>query len=176
MQGQLGESLLRGEPKVSITLVSSLSNFCAGRDNSSENHESFVPAGKLRSIASAVLVGIGYYVGTRIGFALTPKGQPNSTFWPPNAILLAAFLLAPRRSWWTFVLAILPVHLLAQLQIGVPVSTALGWFITNTGEALIGGFFITRLISRNKLFNSLRGVIVFIVFGVFDCPISHIIP
>ena len=37
-----------------------------------------------------LLADIGYYLGRRIGFALTPRGQSNSTFWPPNAILLAA--------------------------------------------------------------------------------------
>src|SRR5438034_10441822 len=72
----------------------------------------------LSAFGPPVLVGMGYYLGTRIGFAWTPPGQPNSTFWPPNAILLACLLLA-----------LLPAHMLAQLQTGVPLSTAVGWFI-----------------------------------------------
>ena len=72
------------------------------------------------TVSAALLVGISYYVGTRVGFAWTPSGQPNSTFWPPNAILLAALLLTPRRAWWTLLLAVLPAHMFAQLQTGVP--------------------------------------------------------
>lgn len=117
-------------------------------------------------------MGVSYYLGTRIGFALTPVGQPNSTFWPPNAILLATFLLAPPRTWWTFLLAALPAHLLAHLQTGIPLSTAVGWFITNTAEALVGAFCITRLTEKENLFHSVRGVFIFLAFGVFIAPLT----
>src|SRR5215472_13348132 len=144
---------------VARALVSSLSKSSDGRHHASEHPESSSAAKQvLQIIRSAVLVGIAYYIGTRIGFALTPPGQPNSTFWPPNAILLAAFLLAPRRRWWTFLLAVLPAHLLAQLQIGVPLATAAARFITNTSEALIGAFCITQLAPKNRVFESVRGV------------------
>jgi signal transduction histidine kinase len=119
-----------------------------------------------------MVVGIGYYIGTRIGFAFTPNGQPNSTFWPPNAILLAALLLAPRRIWWMLLLAVLPAHLVAQLRSGVPVWTAFGWFITNTMEALIGAFFIIRLAPKKRLFDSVRGILIFLVFGVLLAPLA----
>jgi signal transduction histidine kinase len=103
---------------------------------------------------------------------MTPVGQPNSTFWPPNAILLAAFLLAPRRIWWAFLVAVLPVHMLAQLRIGIPLWTAVGWFMTNTSEALIGAFCITRFTDRKTLFDNIRGVIAFVVFGVLIAPLA----
>jgi len=157
---------------VTNTLVSALSKSNAGRDNASGRRESSVPAAQfLHTVGSAVMVGIAYYLGTRIGFALTPPGQPNSTFWPPNAILLAAFLLAPRGMWWTFLLAVLPAHLLAQLQIGVPLATAAAWFITNTSEALIGALCITQLAPKNRVFESVRGVFLFVVFGVLFAPL-----
>ncbi|HKO63343.1 MAG TPA: hypothetical protein VJV03_19420, partial [Pyrinomonadaceae bacterium] len=38
---------------------------------------------------AALLVGISYYVGAKIGFALTFEPHPVSTLWPPNSILLA---------------------------------------------------------------------------------------
>ncbi len=116
----------------------------------------------LRAFGPPVLLGISYYLGTRIGFALTPPGQPNSTFWPPNAILLACLLLAPRRRWWTFLLALLPAHMLAQLQTGVPILTAGGWFISNTTEAWLGAFCITRFVDPRKTFDSVRGVLTLV--------------
>src|ERR1700751_15823 len=124
----------------------------------------------VENMQPAVIVGLGYYLGTRVGFALTPNGQPNSVFWPPNAILLAALLLAPRRTWWILVLAIFPAHMFAQLQVGVPVWTAAAWFITNTSEALIGAFFIARFVPPKKVFDSVRGVFIFVIFGVLIAP------
>jgi integral membrane sensor domain MASE1 len=85
---------------VSSALPAWLSRIAATHVNSPETRDSSVFANQtLRTIGFAVLVGLSYYVGTRIGFGLTPHGQPNSTFWPPNAILLAAFLPFPRRIW-----------------------------------------------------------------------------
>jgi signal transduction histidine kinase len=103
---------------------------------------------------------------------MTPNGQPNSTFWPANAILLAAFLLVPRHAWWKLVLAVLPAHLLGQLQSGVPVWTALGWFITNSAEGLIGALCITKFTRQESRFNTVRGVFVFIFFGVLVAPLA----
>ena len=119
----------------------------------------------------ALLVGVSYYVGTRIGFVLTPSSSPTATFWPPNAILLAALLLAPTRMWWAFLLAVLPAHLLAQTQVGVQTWTAFGWFISNTSEALIGAWCITRFAKGRSVVDSVRGVVLFFVFGVLLAPL-----
>ena len=114
----------------------------------------------------ALLVAISYYVGAQIGFSLTPAHSPIETFWPPNAILLAAFLLAPPRMWWTFLLAVLPVHLLIHLRIGVPLSPTLGWFFWNGCQSLIAATCILYFNNGKRLFDSVRGVSVFLVFGV----------
>jgi signal transduction histidine kinase len=153
--------------------LSSLSITSTARFKTSENNESSAPVNRILPTARvALLVGISYYVGTRIGFAWTPTGQPNSTFWPPNAVLLAALLLTPRKAWWAVFLAVLPVHMFAQLETGVPVWTALGWFITNSGEALIGAYCITRFTDSTKRLDSVRGVLIFIAFGVLFAPLA----
>lgn len=125
-----------------------------------------------RTVSTMLLVATGYYIGTRIGFVFTPRNQPNSTFWPANAILLAALLLAPRRMWWALLLAVFPIHMLAQLQNGVPAWTAVGWFITNISEALIGAYCIRRVGPTKALFDTVRGVIVFVLFGVLIAPLA----
>src|SRR5438309_10595397 len=83
-----------------------------------------------RQALIALFVAAGYYLGTRVGLSLTPHEIPIATFWPPNAVLLAAFLLAPYRMWWVFLLAVFPAHLLIQLSAGIPLATACGWFIS----------------------------------------------
>ncbi len=141
--------------------------------NTADACESSVAArGTVSLVGAALLVGISYYAGTRIGFAWTPRGHPNSAFWPPNAILLAALLLAPRKAWWTFFLAVFPAHMFAQLQVGVPVWTAAGWFITNSIEAFIGAYCITKFSDSERRLDSVRGVFVFVVFGVLVAPLT----
>ena len=128
--------------------------------------EAPVVAPTLPSAALGLLVALGYYAGSQIGFFLTPTGTPISTFWPPNAILLAAFLLTSPRTWWVLVLAVLPAHLLVQLRTGIPLISALVWFVGNTGEALLGAVCV-RIFKKDKpLFESANGVIVFLAFGV----------
>jgi signal transduction histidine kinase len=113
-----------------------------------------------------LLVALGYYGGSQVGFFLTPDGSPISAFWPPNAILLAALLLTSRRIWWVLILAVLPAHLFIQLGAGVPLLSALAWFVGNTGEALLGAVCTRAFTKNNSLFGSTRGVIVFLSWGV----------
>jgi signal transduction histidine kinase len=124
-----------------------------------------------QSLAIAALVAVGYYVGTIVGFWLTPSSQPISTFWPPNAILLAALLLIPRRTWWIILLAVLCAHLLAQLRSGVPLPTAVGWFIGNTAEAVVGALCISHFTDPRRVFESVRGVLFFAIFGAIVAPL-----
>lgn len=128
--------------------------------------ETSVAGSTFHSAVLGLLVALGYYAGSQIGFLLTPVGTPISTFWPPNAVLLAAFLLTPSRIWWVLILAVFPAHLLVQLGTGIPLISALAWFVGNTGEALLGALCV-RIFKRDKsLFESSHGVIVFLAFGV----------
>src|SRR5262245_51976630 len=71
------------------------------------------------------LVGMAYYMGAKLGFALTFHPYPVSVLWPPNSILLAALLLIPRRDWWRVLAVVLPFHWFVQTQSSVPASMIL---------------------------------------------------
>jgi PAS domain S-box-containing protein len=118
----------------------------------------------------ALGVALAYYVGARIGFALTPAPLPVSTLWPPNAILLAALLLAPVRWWPGILLAAFPAHLAVELGSGVPLSMVLSWFVSNSAEALIGAAGVRRFSDRPIQFDSFRQVGVFVVFAAILAP------
>jgi signal transduction histidine kinase len=127
--------------------------------------------GILRPIFIALLTAAAYYGGAELGFALTPLHNAISGFWPPNAILLAALLLAPYRMWWILILAVFPIHLLVQGANGVPLATAVGWFIGNVSEALVGAASMRYFHKARTWFESVRGVVVFLVFGVVMAPL-----
>jgi signal transduction histidine kinase len=119
----------------------------------------------------ALLVAAAYYLGAKLGFAFTFQPHPISTLWLPNALLLVALLLTPVSSWWVLLAAALPAHLAAELQSGVPPAMVLGWFASNSAEALIGAVFIRRFCSAPLRFDSFRDVGVFLLFGAFLAPL-----
>lgn len=111
----------------------------------------YAPA--LRRVCAALVVASAYYIGAQIGFGLTFKPHPVSTLWPPNAILFAALLLSPVRSWWFLLLAAFPAHILVQLNAHIPVSMILSWFVSNCSEALIGATALRYLIKSELRFD-----------------------
>jgi two-component system, LuxR family, sensor kinase FixL len=122
-----------------------------------------------------LLIGLwvfaGYYIGCKIGFALTFQPHPVSVLWPPNSILVAALLLTPPRVWWFVLLAAFPAHLAAQFQSHVPPLMILCWFVSNSCEAVIGAG-LTRYLAGGPIhFRSLRNVGIFCLCVVFVGPL-----
>lgn len=124
-----------------------------------------------RTLVVALLVTAGYYFTAKIGFAFALQPGSVSTLWMPNAILLAAFLLLPQRSWWVVLLAAVPAHFAAELQSGVPTAMVASWFVSNSAQALIGTVCITRLVEGRLRFDSFRGLTIFLLCGAFLAPL-----
>ena len=122
------------------------------------------------SIGAALIIAIGYYLGAKLGFALTLTPVPVSTLWPPNAILLAGLVLTSLRSWPIVLLAVLAAHLAAQFQSGVPTGMVLCWYVSNCLEALLGAAAFRRLRESTPIFDTFRGTALFLVFIGFAAP------
>jgi PAS domain S-box-containing protein len=119
-------------------------------------------------VASAVLLtALGYWVGAKLGVALTPFPQPVASLWPPNAVLLAALLIVPPRYWAVILLGVLPVHLAAELAGGVPLPMVLGWFVSNASEAVLGAWLVRRFNGPTPRLDSVRALAVFTVCASF---------
>lgn len=121
-------------------------------------------------VLASLLVGVGYYLGVKIGFALTFHPHPIAVLWPPNAILLAALLVTPMRWWGWLLAAALSAHLVAQLQANVPAAMVMCWFVSNASEALIGAYCVRRFTQGAPGLGSVRNVAVFMLFAVFFAP------
>jgi integral membrane sensor domain MASE1/PAS domain-containing protein len=128
------------------------------------------PPSALRIAATALLVGLGYYVGANVGFVLRFPPATPSVLWPPNAILTATLLLTPPRRWWIYLLAALPAHLAAELGTGWPAALVLALFITNCSEALVAAICIHRFSEAPARVDTLRRVAVFLGGAVFLAP------
>jgi PAS domain S-box-containing protein len=124
----------------------------------------------LPTASAALLVFAAYFIGAKLGLALTFQPNPISVLWPPNAILLAALILAPARWWPLLLAAALPAHLLAELQGGVPIAMVLAWFVSNAAEALIGAAFVRWLAPPPRSFDSLPNTGAFVACAALLSP------
>ena len=114
-------------------------------------------------IRAALLMGVAYYIGARLGFKLTLHPIPVSTLWPPNSLLLAGLLLTPTRSWWVLLLAAFPAHLVVELQAGVPLPMVLCWFVSNCTEALLGAGCVRYFVKGPLRFDKFQDVSIFVL-------------
>jgi formate hydrogenlyase transcriptional activator len=119
-----------------------------------------------------LLVCVGYYAGAWIAKALRFPDSNLSLIWPPTAILLAALLLAPRRKWWIYLLAVIPVHVFVQMQDNVPGWGIVSQLIGNFSQALLAAFGARYFNKEAPLFNSFRGVVVFTLSAVILAPVA----
>jgi two-component system sensor kinase FixL len=120
-----------------------------------------------RLAIAVVLTALGYWLGAKLGVALTPLPQPVASLWPPNAVLLAALLIVPQRYWSVILLGVLPVHLAVELGGGVPLPMALSWFVSNAGEAVLGAWLVRRFNGPAPRLDSVRALAVFTVCASF---------
>lgn len=123
-----------------------------------------------QDVLAPIATACAYYLAARVGSALAFPAAPVSAFWAPNALLLAALLLAPTRTWWRYLAAVAPFHVLAQLS-----STSLDQiviqYIANCAEALIGATALVRFEGRPVRLDSLRAMTNLIVIGGILAPL-----
>ena len=125
---------------------------------------------KLEALLPYAVVSVAYFIGAKIGLALTPAPNPVSTLWPPNAILLGALLCTNRRQWPAVLAAALPAHFIVELDSGIPFGMVLSWFVSNCAEALIGALFIHRAAGGAGSLDNLRQLGAVIVGGAVLAP------
>jgi len=123
-----------------------------------------------RVAATAILVGVSYYVGANIGFILRFPPTIPSVLWPPNSVLTATLLLAPRRRWWIYLFAAFPAHMASELPAGWPMSLVLALFATNCSEALVAAVCVRGFNDAPARLDTLRRVVVFIAGAVLLAP------
>jgi two-component system, LuxR family, sensor kinase FixL len=125
-----------------------------------------------RTLASAACVAVAYAATARLAATLAFPGLPLSALWLPNAILLGALLLAPRRDWWVYVALALPAHLVVQpLLVEVPLLRALIGYTFNCVTALLGAFGLATLAPGLRRLDSMRLVAAFMMVAGLAAPV-----
>ena len=126
----------------------------------------------VRTALTALLVSAAYYLGGVVGIGLMFPDSPIAIIWPSNAILLAALLLTPVRTWWVYLLAVAPTHqnLVANFQPDVPLLTMLGQIVGNVSQASISALAVRRFVGAPHRFDTLASLTTFILLAAIAVP------
>jgi signal transduction histidine kinase len=128
-------------------------------------------AGVGELLKGPLLLSLAYLLGAEAAFFIgTLSDRIFAPFWPPNVILFCALLFAPYARWWLYAAAALPVHILAELQVGMPALQIGVAFATNCMVAFLSAFAVRRLLGEPPWFNNFRRAILYILIAAVVCP------
>jgi signal transduction histidine kinase len=120
----------------------------------------FVPV----SIRAPLITCIAYWAGAQLAFLVgTLSDSIFAPFWPPNAILFCALLVACYADWWRYLIAVLPAHVIAELQVGMDVAPLIVAFLTNCALALLSAWAVRWLLANPPWLSSFRRALIFVI-------------
>ena len=125
---------------------------------------------RLRLFLIALLVCTAYYLGALFSFALRVPSTRSSIIWAPNAVLLAVLVVTAPRTWWIWLVAALPAHLVAQSRDAAPLWLLICPFLANVAQAVLAAIGLRRFMDVPYRLESLREMAVFILVAVLAAP------
>src|SRR5215469_10196603 len=89
---------------------------------------------------------VAFYFAYAYGMGFT--SETASPFWIPDSILLCTLLRSPRRYWWLFLLAPLPIRLYTSLPPIHPPWFMLGTYFVDSAKALVAALALRRVLQN----------------------------
>ena len=124
-------------------------------------------------VAWVLVVSIGYYALAYVGTVLRVPPSGFSIVWPATAFLVGVLLLTPVRYWWTYLLGLIPIHLLLVAGIDtrhpdllVAATQIFGNVLAATATAVA----VQRTSKGRLRFDSFKGALTYIVVAGLAAP------
>jgi integral membrane sensor domain MASE1 len=92
--------------------------------------------------------------------------------WPGCAFLVAALLLAPRRSWPVLMAAGLAGFVLYDMQVRLPFRPTLFLVLADTAEILIAALGVSYFFDGLPQLNSIKSLVKYSFFAVILAPLA----
>jgi len=121
-----------------------------------------------RTLLQLLVFEVAYYLAYRSSMSF--HTATSAPLWLPDAILLSALLLTPRRKWWLFLLAPIPVRLFVEVSPGVPYLLLAISFVNDSLKALLGAYILTRLNNGTPKLGTIRELFQFFLIVVVLTP------
>src|SRR5262245_36643512 len=120
----------------------------------------FIP----KALRVPLLVSVAYFLGAQAAFLIgTLSDDIFAPFWPPNVVLFYVLLCARYVDWWRFVLAALPAHVIAELQVGMDWPQLTVAFVSNCMIAMLNAWAVRWLLLTPPWLNTFRRALIFII-------------
>ena len=113
-----------------------------------------------------------YYVSGVAGVVLSFPPRVVSSIWLANAILLAALLLVPVRTWWLYLLATFLAHVqrVAHFQPEIPLVVMLSQYAGNALQAVIAALAVIRFVGPAPRLDTVPSLAAFILIAAVAAP------
>jgi PAS domain S-box-containing protein len=122
-------------------------------------------AGKIRTLEKASLVGLASAAGAALGTAMRFPHLGTAVLYPPYAIVTAALLFSPPRTWWIYLLAGSVGTFLPHRASGASVSFALMADVANYAKAIIAAWGVRRFANLRAELDTFKDMAMFLVFA-----------
>jgi PAS domain S-box-containing protein len=129
-------------------------------------------AAAVRPLVWIAVLALAYYATAVAGYAtLMFTSLPTAAvLWPPNVLLLVAFLVSPLRLWPVISLIALLTQLAVAATVTVPIGRSLGMFIGNLSQPLMAAAALRWLGHRDDVLETLKGVTAFAIIAGLAAP------
>ena len=122
----------------------------------------------LGNVLGFCLFAVAFYFAYR--YAMSFSHATASPFWFPDSVLLCTLLLVPPDRWWMFVLAALPIRLLAPVSAGIPLWFLLTTFAIDSTKGLLAAVALRRFLSNPIRFETVREFALYSLFVMLLIP------
>ncbi len=119
--------------------------------------------------ARVATVGVAYYAGAWFGVQYSAPTSGIALIWPPNAVLLAAFLLARPREWPWYAAVVVAAELVAAVPT-FPLVAATAFSLVNVFEATVAAAWLRRIAGPRFRFDRLRDGVAYVVIAGIVVP------
>ncbi|WP_293751257.1 EAL domain-containing protein [uncultured Paraglaciecola sp.] len=139
--------------------------------NGGSHHVSLRP-----TLLYALLVGFAFYLGCKLGLALATPTDKIATFFPANAIVLAALLLTDQRRWWAYLLVMVLADITLSMEYDLLAHRVVLFSIANFLEALVAAvslrYLLASPIKLEQISEMLRFFLAVLVSGSFSACVA----
>jgi len=134
-----------------------------------DGFQTSMPAHVADYAAFALVGGVLYFAAAKLSLALLLPGHPATAIWAPNALLLAALMLLPRRAWWLVFATSAVAHVAAITGVFPPWrlawQIAFNWTLTASAASAL-----RLLVPDGQPFRKLRSLAIYLAVAVVAIP------
>src|SRR5436190_8625979 len=126
------------------------------------------------AIGVAAAVGIGFFLGARLGLFLLTKPDGVAVFWPASGVATGALIALGPRAKWPVAIGAAAGTIVANLLGDRTLAGSVTFAVCNAGEALLAAGLIERRFGLDFSLDRLRHVLGLLAAAVFACAISGV--